>query len=779
MSEDIVRRIRVIDDASAPHKKIKNSIVKDVKEMKAESDKSTKSMASGWNTAKSAVAGFAGVFAAYQIVSIVKGTAFAINDLSNAASDLNETISKGNEIFGLSARQLDDWSKSASKTFGQSRVQALDAAATFGIFGKSAGLSGNDLTDFSKKFTELASDLASFHNASPEEAIISIGSALRGEAEPIRRFGVLLDDASLREIAFREGLIKTTKNALTPQQKVLAASKLIFEQTADAQGDFARTADGLANTQRTYTAEIEAARIEIGEQLMPIMKQYYDISLEIIKISTPFLKEMAGTLTKLVTGEDVKRASKYKDYLSEMTKEAKGINDYNQERNKLKNEAYVIEERIANLSKSQAAIEKYSPQSVAGYTKKIKELSDELKFNAVKQRDLASEKINYMVLQKDGRKLIDAEITAYQRSATASELGKNKSEYYKQLLDAQKKYLKDSENARNIENKKVSDEQRKVVEEAKKAKERTDKYIKDLIDDNNKISQQLMLDAETNGVERVRLQRQFAIDALNEEIDIYKKSIDWINSSESQKNEIIKQWENTRISIAAEYGQKLKEARIEQLQELFDTEQSIREQEQAKEDARISNEKQALEKRRDNYIDFGKNIGYAISSGIKNGEIDLKESLKSTLVVMVDFLQKQAIAAVAGNTLVSVAQLGFAGLAKAAIQAGVITAAFETAKAGIMAFENSGIVPGTSYTGDRVPAMVNSGEMVLNRRDQSNLYDMIKGNASSNTTTNNNNHNFTINITDNSGGLIDSISASVRNGDRGVDKLINEITRRM
>ena len=73
---------------------------------------------------------------------------------------------------------------------------------------------------------------------------------MRGEAEPLRQYGVLLDDASLRQAALELGIISTTKNALTPQQKVLAAQALIYQQTGTAQGDFARTSDGLANKTR-------------------------------------------------------------------------------------------------------------------------------------------------------------------------------------------------------------------------------------------------------------------------------------------------------------------------------------------------------------------------------------------------------------------------------------------------------------------------------------------------------------------------------------------------
>jgi hypothetical protein len=192
-------------------------------------------------------------------------------DAVKAASDLSETISKVGVLFGESAKDIEKFASGAAASLGQTKQQALDAAATFATFGKAAGLSGQDLSKFSIDFVKLSSDLASFNNTSPEQAINAIGSALRGEAEPLRAYGVLLDDASLRQKALELGIVSTTKNALTPQQKVLAAQKLIFEQTGAAQGDFERTSDGLANKTRILTAQLENAKVTIGEALLPVV----------------------------------------------------------------------------------------------------------------------------------------------------------------------------------------------------------------------------------------------------------------------------------------------------------------------------------------------------------------------------------------------------------------------------------------------------------------------------------------------------------------------------
>ncbi len=214
-------------------------------------------------------------FGAFELGSrVLAGTISYMGDAVTAASDLGETVSKASVIFGEeSMPALERWAETASDAFGQSKQQALDGAATFAIFGKSAGLAGTDLTGFSTDLVMLASDLASFHNASPEEVIEALGAALRGEAEPIRKYGVLLDDASLRAKALEMGLISTTKNALEPQQRVLAAQALIMEQTSDAQGDFERTSGGLANQQRKLSAKMQEVSVAIGELLLPVMTQ--------------------------------------------------------------------------------------------------------------------------------------------------------------------------------------------------------------------------------------------------------------------------------------------------------------------------------------------------------------------------------------------------------------------------------------------------------------------------------------------------------------------------
>ena len=197
-------------------------------------------------------------------------TDFATSSIS-AASNLNETISKSKQIFGESSAELLKWSEASATSFGLSKGAALDAASGFAVFGKAAGLAGGELVDFAEENVGLAADLASFYNTTSEEAATAITAAFRGETEPIRKYGIMLDDATMRQEALALGIVSTTKEALTPQQKVLAAQSLMFKQTGDAQGDFARTSDGLANQQRILAAQLENTKTQLGDAFLPVI----------------------------------------------------------------------------------------------------------------------------------------------------------------------------------------------------------------------------------------------------------------------------------------------------------------------------------------------------------------------------------------------------------------------------------------------------------------------------------------------------------------------------
>jgi hypothetical protein len=190
----------------------------------------------------------------------------------NAASDLNEEISKGQVIFGSAAKEIQDFAKTSVESLGLSELAAMEAAGQFGNLFKTMGMGENDVARMSKEMSGLAADLGSFHNTTTEDAIMAIGAALRGESEPIRRYGVLLDDATLKAEALAQGLYDG-KGSLAPATRALAAYSVILKQTSDAQGDFANTSSGLAGQKKILQAQLQNLAREIGTSLLPMVKQ--------------------------------------------------------------------------------------------------------------------------------------------------------------------------------------------------------------------------------------------------------------------------------------------------------------------------------------------------------------------------------------------------------------------------------------------------------------------------------------------------------------------------
>jgi hypothetical protein len=223
-------------------------------------------------------------------------------DAVKAAADMGETISKVGVLFGPAAGKIEDFADKAATSMGASKQEALDGAATFATFGKSAGLAGGDLAGFSTELLTAAGDLASFNNASPEETIAAIGAGLRGEAEPLRQFGILLDDATLRSQALKMGLVETTTQALTPQQKVLASQAVILGQVGAASGDFERTSGSLANQQKIAAATVENLKVKLGQGLLPVVTSVATFIVQrVIPGVSSFASQMQANLGPAIT----------------------------------------------------------------------------------------------------------------------------------------------------------------------------------------------------------------------------------------------------------------------------------------------------------------------------------------------------------------------------------------------------------------------------------------------------------------------------------------------
>ena len=194
-----------------------------------------------------------------------------IGSMVSGASSLNESLSKSRVVFGEFSGDIIEWADDSATSFGQSKQQALEAAGTYGNLFRAFGIGLEPARDMSTSLVELAADLASFNNTSVDDALLALRSGLSGETEPLKRFGVAINDARLRDEALRMGLIKTKNEAMDPAAKAQAAYALIMKDTALAQGDFDNTSQGLANQQRILSALWTDLKTSLGMAILPLL----------------------------------------------------------------------------------------------------------------------------------------------------------------------------------------------------------------------------------------------------------------------------------------------------------------------------------------------------------------------------------------------------------------------------------------------------------------------------------------------------------------------------
>ena len=211
------------------------------------------------------------------------------------ASDLNETMSKTNVVFGDSAKSVQAFGDTAANSLGMSKNAALTAAGTYGNLFRSMGMTTDTSADMSTHLVTLAGDLASFNNMDPTEVMDSLRSGLSGMTEPLKRLGVNINEATLKQKALQMGLWDG-KGTMDAAAKAQATYALIMEQTTLAQGDFGRTSDGVANQQRIMAANFEDLKGKIGSGLLPMMSA---LSTTLLKLfNSPEFQAGLATVTQ-------------------------------------------------------------------------------------------------------------------------------------------------------------------------------------------------------------------------------------------------------------------------------------------------------------------------------------------------------------------------------------------------------------------------------------------------------------------------------------------------
>lgn len=245
---------------------IKVSVLGDVRDINNKMGSVSKQL-TGFGKSASRVGGLLkAAFAAFAVGQVVGG----IKSVVNSASDLNETMSKTDAIFGKSSKAIKSWASGAATSMGLSKQEALDGVTTFGNFANQIGLSGKQTQQFSKDLVKAAVDMGSFHNAAPVDVMEALASATRGEFDALQKYVPTINAAAVEQKA----LTMTGKDLakeLTAQDKAMATHAIVMKGMGKADGDFARTRGSLANQTKIAAAQFNNLKTSIGSALLPVV----------------------------------------------------------------------------------------------------------------------------------------------------------------------------------------------------------------------------------------------------------------------------------------------------------------------------------------------------------------------------------------------------------------------------------------------------------------------------------------------------------------------------
>lgn len=273
-----------------------------------------------------------------------------LGDSVSAASEAQQAVGGVQAVFGKYADSVLADSKRAANGLGLSAAAYNELITVSGAMLKNKGL--KTYADDAKSLITVGADLSAMFGGTTKDAVDALNAALRGESDPIEKYGIALNAASIEAEAVSSGLVKNVKNLdkikaaqntallaqrkynealkengkgsdealasesslirakaaltkalegeklqLTDTQKAQAALSLVQKQSADATGAFARESNTLAGQQQRLGAEWDNLKVTLGTALLPGLTEAASLARKVVNnfdTIGPVLATVAG-----------------------------------------------------------------------------------------------------------------------------------------------------------------------------------------------------------------------------------------------------------------------------------------------------------------------------------------------------------------------------------------------------------------------------------------------------------------------------------------------------
>lgn len=205
-----------------------------------------------------------------------------------SASNTEQAMGALDAVFKDSKSVMRDHAENAAKTAGLSARAYAEMAAVLGSQLKNGGTALSDLAPKTHQLITLGADLAAMYGGTTKDAVDTLAAALRGERDPIERYGVSLNQAAVDAEAAALGF-KKVGGTLSTEASQAATLSLIMKQTADAHGAFGRESGTVAQWLQILGAQWENLTAKLGTAFLPIVSQVLGTISQLAEVLVPVL----------------------------------------------------------------------------------------------------------------------------------------------------------------------------------------------------------------------------------------------------------------------------------------------------------------------------------------------------------------------------------------------------------------------------------------------------------------------------------------------------------
>lgn len=238
--------------------------------------------------------GKASVAASAALAAIGAGAATC----AKAAGDLQQSVGGVETVFGDSSKQMLAWSKNAAKSVGLSQNEYNEFATLVGSQLQNFGMSAEQSASKTNELIGLGADLSSMFGGTTADAVDALSSALKGEMDPIEKYGISLNDATLQAQAASMGLGDLYKSG-DRNAKMQATLAAITAQSGKAVGNFAREADTAQGPATAHERRLRERQGHVGRSLLPFLTQMAEKLASVatwIQANTSWLGPLVGVI---------------------------------------------------------------------------------------------------------------------------------------------------------------------------------------------------------------------------------------------------------------------------------------------------------------------------------------------------------------------------------------------------------------------------------------------------------------------------------------------------